>query len=138
MFVRQTPSSDLLLFQKQQLADNWMDVMNTQDKAQKTHVPLGLSGNHNSDIFEQNITDTTATPAKSARSARIDIPPMPASYLQRIAKRHQNTQLQLLQDQMNHYQMMDVCEHIIRASRETDRKLLTDSLLNRATNLSAQ
>ena len=78
--------------------------MNTQDQAQKTHLQLSLGDNHNSDIFEQNIKAATATPGK--RSARIKIPPTPAS-LQKIAKRNQRTQLEMLQDVTNRYQAMD-------------------------------
>ena len=44
----------------------------------------------------------------------------------------------MLQDQMRNYQMMDAREHIRKLVRETHKKLLADSLLNRATQLSTQ
>ena len=62
---------------------------------------------------------------------------MPAS-IQKIAKRHQRTQLEMLQDQTNRYQAIDTRESLRRAGRQTDKNLLADSLLNRASQLSAQ
>ena len=55
IFVRQSPSTYLLFFQKQQQADNWVDAMNTQDQAQKTHLALGLGGNRNSEILNKTL-----------------------------------------------------------------------------------
>ena len=38
MFVKHTPTFNLVSFQKPQQAVNWVDEMNTQDQAQKTHL----------------------------------------------------------------------------------------------------
>ena len=85
-------------------------------------------------LLNQNSQDATATTAKTAIA---DIPPTPAS-LRRIKKRHQRTQLEMLQDQTNRYQTMDAREYIRKSNHETERKLLADSLLNIATQLRAQ
>ena len=152
MISLKTPVDDSLLFVcMEQQGDNWVDEMNTQDQAQKLHLPLSLGGNRNSEIFEQSVRDTTArsrqrsysildqqimeatatplvrSPFKNAKGLT-DIPPTPAG-IRDIKKRQVRTQTQILLDDASRFQANEAR----RASlTQSHRKLVAEQLLNKA------
>ena len=152
MMSMKRPADESLLFvSMQQADDNWVDEMNTQDQAQKLHLPLGLGGNGNSEIFEsstkdvtirnrersysildQQIMEATATPLvrspfKNAKGLT-DIPPTPVD-LRNIKKRQVRTQTQLLLDDASRFQANEARRSSLTHSY---KKLVAEQLLNKA------